>query len=91
MEFLSLINVGLTSVLNLPKLPKLKKVSLLSNASELWAGSELPRSRINDHFHDDLTKPVNLEAVFLLLISPAIRVKIRGYKNMECTHFSSFM
>uniref|UniRef100_A0A670K9E6 Acidic leucine-rich nuclear phosphoprotein 32 family member n=1 Tax=Podarcis muralis TaxID=64176 RepID=A0A670K9E6_PODMU len=31
LEFLSLINVGLTSVLNLPKLPKLKKLELSDN------------------------------------------------------------
>ena len=32
LEFLSLINVGLISVSNLPKLPKLKKVSTFSSA-----------------------------------------------------------
>uniref|UniRef100_A0A8D2DJP7 Acidic leucine-rich nuclear phosphoprotein 32 family member n=1 Tax=Sciurus vulgaris TaxID=55149 RepID=A0A8D2DJP7_SCIVU len=30
LEFLSLINIGLISVSNLPKLPKLKKVSIFS-------------------------------------------------------------
>ncbi|KAB5546782.1 hypothetical protein PHYPO_G00075880 [Pangasianodon hypophthalmus] len=88
LEFLSLINVGLTSISNLPKLPKLKKLELSDN--RISAGLEILAEKLPNLTHLNLSGNKLKDLSMLEPLRDLPRLKSLDLFNCEVTTLDDY-